>query len=333
MDQLFSELKEIVLKDLSKEKSSDSPRKTTKEKAKKDLKTGVEVEFDRPLVLKADLCYIVSAVIIENGKVLMMKEAKKSCRGLWYLPAGRLEKNESLIEGVKREVLEETGLHFEPTSLISVDNSRVLSWQRFNFTGNVTGGKLKTIKDEDKESMEAGWFEPQEVFSRSLPLRAPDIIPHIKSTLKWKEMKERDPIYTSLPVPLPHERIKIQVVLVSCDGNNGIKICLDKEYSMGFLHCTPSTLFCSVYDTVYTILKRALGIDKVDYQLHGIISIEHVGKPHGAADGACLTLLAEFIPTSQPKPSNPGRYFWLEADERLKSRIRQLLEKGCVKIV
>jgi len=29
--------------------------------------------------------------------VLMIQEAKPSCRGQWYLPAGRMEKNESIV--------------------------------------------------------------------------------------------------------------------------------------------------------------------------------------------------------------------------------------------
>ena len=44
-----------------------------------------------------NICYIVCGVVIEDGKVLMIQEAKRSCRGQWYLPAGRMEKNESIV--------------------------------------------------------------------------------------------------------------------------------------------------------------------------------------------------------------------------------------------
>lgn len=43
-----------------------------------------------------------------------------------------------LQEGVKREVEEETGLHFEPTTLVCVEAARG-QWFRFTFTGNITG--------------------------------------------------------------------------------------------------------------------------------------------------------------------------------------------------
>jgi 8-oxo-dGDP phosphatase len=35
----------------------------------------------------------------------MVQEAKASCRGKWYLPAGRMERNESIVDAVKREVV------------------------------------------------------------------------------------------------------------------------------------------------------------------------------------------------------------------------------------
>ena len=41
-------------------------------------------------------CYVVCGLVVKDDKVLMVQEAKPSCRGLWYMPAGRVEKNESL---------------------------------------------------------------------------------------------------------------------------------------------------------------------------------------------------------------------------------------------
>lgn len=49
-------------------------------------------QMSRTAVLGNTVCYIVSAVVLSEGRVLMMREAKKSCRGTWYLPAGRVEK-------------------------------------------------------------------------------------------------------------------------------------------------------------------------------------------------------------------------------------------------
>jgi 8-oxo-dGDP phosphatase len=52
------------------------------------------------------VCYIVAAVLInESGDVLMMQEAKRSCAGQWYLPAGHIEAGETIQQAVEREVI------------------------------------------------------------------------------------------------------------------------------------------------------------------------------------------------------------------------------------
>lgn len=51
---------------------------------------------------------IVGAIVVKNNKILMVKEAKKNCYGKWAFPAGHLEKNKTIFEGVKRETKEET---------------------------------------------------------------------------------------------------------------------------------------------------------------------------------------------------------------------------------
>lgn len=38
----------------------------------------------------------MAVIINDSNEVLMMQEAKSSCAGQWYLPAGRVEPNESI---------------------------------------------------------------------------------------------------------------------------------------------------------------------------------------------------------------------------------------------
>lgn len=53
----------------------------------------------------------VGAVIFDGtGRLLLIKRANPPAQGLWSLPGGRLEVDESAEEGVVREVREETGL-------------------------------------------------------------------------------------------------------------------------------------------------------------------------------------------------------------------------------
>lgn len=52
----------------------------------------------------------VGAVVIRGGEVLLVRRAYPPRAGEWSLPGGRLELGESLAEGVRREILEETGI-------------------------------------------------------------------------------------------------------------------------------------------------------------------------------------------------------------------------------
>lgn len=52
----------------------------------------------------------VSAAIFRNGEVLVVRRAGAPAKGLWTLPGGRVEVGETLVEAVRREVIEETTL-------------------------------------------------------------------------------------------------------------------------------------------------------------------------------------------------------------------------------
>ena len=59
----------------------------------------------------------VSAVVIRDGKVLIVRRARPPARGVYTLPGGGVEVGENLHEAVAREVREETGLAVEPVAL------------------------------------------------------------------------------------------------------------------------------------------------------------------------------------------------------------------------
>jgi mutator protein MutT len=62
----------------------------------------------------------VGAVIVENGKVVLVKRRYEPLAGRWSLPGGTLELGETLEEGVAREMREETGLEVEVGPVIEV---------------------------------------------------------------------------------------------------------------------------------------------------------------------------------------------------------------------
>jgi ADP-ribose pyrophosphatase YjhB (NUDIX family) len=59
----------------------------------------------------------VSAAIVRDGKVLVVRRARKPALSLYTLPGGVVEAGETLAEAVMREVREETALTIEPVAL------------------------------------------------------------------------------------------------------------------------------------------------------------------------------------------------------------------------
>ena len=59
----------------------------------------------------------VSAAIVRDGKVLVVRRARNPALNLYTLPGGVVETGETLTEAVSREVREETALEVEPVAL------------------------------------------------------------------------------------------------------------------------------------------------------------------------------------------------------------------------
>ncbi len=62
----------------------------------------------------------VGGVIVRDGRVVLVKRAHEPRRGEWSLPGGRVELGETLVDAVRREVLEETGLEVEVGALVEL---------------------------------------------------------------------------------------------------------------------------------------------------------------------------------------------------------------------
>ena len=61
----------------------------------------------------------VSAIVVDDeGLVLLARRAPEPDAGLWDTPGGFLEEGESPRAGLRRELLEETGLEVEPTRFL-----------------------------------------------------------------------------------------------------------------------------------------------------------------------------------------------------------------------
>lgn len=62
----------------------------------------------------------VGGVIISNHRALLIRRGSPPLEGHWSIPGGLLEIGETILEGVKRELREETGIEVRPLDLIEV---------------------------------------------------------------------------------------------------------------------------------------------------------------------------------------------------------------------
>ena len=62
----------------------------------------------------------VAGAIVDGGKVLLIRRGREPMLGSWTLPGGALETGETMLEGVAREVWEETGLTVRPLELLAL---------------------------------------------------------------------------------------------------------------------------------------------------------------------------------------------------------------------
>jgi len=62
----------------------------------------------------------VGAVIIDDGRALVVRRATEPLKGQWSIPGGVLELGETMRSGAAREALEETGLTVEAGEVLDV---------------------------------------------------------------------------------------------------------------------------------------------------------------------------------------------------------------------
>lgn len=114
----------------------------------------------------------VGAVIIEDGRMLLVKRRHPPLAGEWSIPGGVLELGESLREAAIREAQEETCLTVEPIDLLGVydrvlrddDGCTLYHFVLIDFLCRRVSGEARAADDAD----EVRWFRPAEIEALAL---------------------------------------------------------------------------------------------------------------------------------------------------------------------
>ena len=121
------------------------------------------MEVYNPLYKNQGVHLIISIFTVDNGvtKVLLVKRKNEPYKGSWALVGGALYNNEDLIDGMKREIFEKTGIKdidiYFSNIFGKVDRSPVMRMVAASFIGVIDHEKV-SILTETLNTSNADWF-------------------------------------------------------------------------------------------------------------------------------------------------------------------------------
>lgn len=109
--------------------------------------------------MNESISHIVAAtgLVFRGDQILLVKSPARG----WELPGGQIYQGESLLHGLKREILEESGIQVEVRRLKAVHQNLSRGIAIFAFICDFSAGELRL----SAESTDVGWFSSGEARS------------------------------------------------------------------------------------------------------------------------------------------------------------------------
>lgn len=129
----------------------------------------------------------VAAIVEQNGQFLLVEETTD--RGNRFnQPAGHLEDNETILQAVVRETLEETAYDFTPQAVLGIyhwkHEHNDTTYLRFAFIGNV--GTHYPQQALDDGIIRTVWMSIEEIRNQAHLLRSPQVLTCFEDYLSGK---------------------------------------------------------------------------------------------------------------------------------------------------
>jgi 8-oxo-dGTP diphosphatase len=132
----------------------------------------------------------VGAIVVKDGKVLLVRRRREPSRGLWSLPGGAVRRGEGLREAVAREVREECGIDVKVEGVVEVldriyvdRNGRVrFHYVIIDFLASWRKGRLTAASDIS----DASWVDPAAIGRLSLTEGLASVITKALRLHRWR---------------------------------------------------------------------------------------------------------------------------------------------------
>ena len=127
----------------------------------------------------------VAAIVSQDDRFLFVEERDTQGKLVINQPAGHLESGESILEGVIREALEETGWHVEPISVVGIylwaPPDKSISYLRIAIEAKPIRWDAERPLDEGID--QAVWMTLDELKKRQLMHRSPLVVQCVEDYL------------------------------------------------------------------------------------------------------------------------------------------------------
>jgi len=126
----------------------------------------------------------VGAVVIHEGRILLVKRASPPGKGFWAIPGGLVELGETVREAAERELLEETGISVRARDAFYIfdfidrdaDGTIRYHYVIVDFLADYLGGEPRAADDVS----DARWLSPAEAAALNLSPTTRKLLEQVK---------------------------------------------------------------------------------------------------------------------------------------------------------
>lgn len=128
----------------------------------------------------------------DDGRVLLVERKRPPGEGSWTLPGGKVHGGEPLAQALRRELLEETGLHVVPLSIVEVVEliDAHFHYVIIDFVCAPVSNALEARAADDAAALQ--WADPTQLASLEVTPSVQSVVAKALQTLRAQDEHGQD---------------------------------------------------------------------------------------------------------------------------------------------